>query len=69
MGGSGGTWDNGSRQYGNAAGIRRIGDVPVPCSHPEHYPPSNMVFEPGIYEHTCPACGKRTEFTVPSVTV
>lgn len=66
---AGETWKSDSRTYGTAAGIRKIGEVPVPCSHPEHYPPSHMVLPPGRYEHTCPACGRRTEFTVPSITV
>ena len=34
------------------------------CSHPEHGPPTMMVFKPGTYEHECPACGKKTTFTV-----
>jgi hypothetical protein len=37
------------------------------CNDPEHNPPSHMVFEPGIYEHTCPNCGKVTRFTVPQI--
>jgi hypothetical protein len=36
----------------------------MPCFHREHYPPSMMVFKPGTYEHTCPACGHVTIFTV-----
>jgi hypothetical protein len=39
-----------------------------PCLHPEHKPPQHMVFEPGTYEHTCPACGKKIVFVVPSIT-
>lgn len=54
----------------------RIGDLPnpggwsnkksmgIPCRHPEHNPPSHMVWEPGRYRHTCPGCGKVTEFNV-----
>ena len=34
------------------------------CRHPEHKPPSMRVWEPGEYEHTCPACGQVTRFTV-----
>jgi hypothetical protein len=34
------------------------------CQHPEHNPPSMRVFEPGIYEHTCPACKSVLQFTV-----
>ncbi len=43
---------------------KRISDLPVPCSHLEHEPPRHRVFEPGVYEHTCPACGARQIFTV-----
>jgi hypothetical protein len=35
-----------------------------PCFHPEHNPPSHMVFSPGTYEHTCPGCGNKITFTV-----
>ena len=38
------------------------------CNHPEHNPPNMMVLEPGTYQHTCPACGKKTIFTVPLIT-
>ena len=34
------------------------------CSHPEHNPPSHVVFEPGLYEHECPACGRKVRFWV-----
>jgi len=43
---------------------KRISDRPVPCSHPEHDPPRHQVFTPGVYEHTCPACGTEQRFTV-----
>lgn len=38
------------------------------CRHPEHRPPSMMVFKPGAYEHRCPGCGQRSYFTVPLIT-
>lgn len=38
------------------------------CRHPEHNPPSMIVLKPGVYEHTCPACGKKRTFTVPLIT-
>ena len=38
------------------------------CVHPEHNPPSMMVFKPGTYEHICPACGKKQIFVVRGVT-
>ena len=40
-----------------------------PCRHPEHNPPNMRVYEPGTYEHTCPACGKITIFVVPPVPI
>jgi hypothetical protein len=45
---------------------RRISDAPLltPCRHPDHAPPGMQVFEPGRYEHTCPACGRKTPFVV-----
>lgn len=49
---------------------RRIADVPDrcasprPCTHPDHGPPTMMVYEPGVYEHICPRCGAVHVFTV-----
>jgi hypothetical protein len=40
------------------------GDV---CRHPEHEPPMFRYYPPGTYEHTCPGCGHRVEFTVEGV--
>jgi len=34
------------------------------CLHPEHFPPSMMVYQDGVYEHACPGCGHVTRFTV-----
>jgi hypothetical protein len=58
-------WD--SERLGAGPSTKKIGDVPHPCSHPEHNPPSHMVYKPGVYEHTCPGYGKKTVFTVPGV--
>lgn len=44
--------------------IRDLYNTEIPCRDPEHNPPSMMVFEDGIYEHTCPSCGKVQRFTV-----
>ena len=50
---------------------RRIDDkenpwkVPPRCRDREHVPPSMQVFEPGVYEHECPACGQKQIFVVP----
>lgn len=41
--------------------------MPLPCKHPEHNPPSHRVFSPGVYEHTCPACGEVVVFNVAQV--
>ena len=54
----------------------RIGDVPESkasnkwvreaetCHDPDHSP-ANMIVRPhGRYKHTCPSCGKVSEFTV-----
>ena len=45
---------------------RKIEDLPEPkiCRHPEHDPPTMMVFKPGVYEHTCPGCGHKQQFVV-----
>lgn len=34
------------------------------CGHPEHNPPSHMVYSPGRYRWTCPGCGAKRVFTV-----
>lgn len=34
------------------------------CTHREHLPPHHRVYEPGVYEHTCPSCGQITTFTI-----
>ncbi len=46
---------------------RKIADLPLVerCRDREHNPPSHMVFQPGIYEHTCPSCGNVIQFVVP----
>ncbi len=46
--------------------IRKIADLPEDdrCRHPSHDPPSMIVLPPGIYEHTCPGCGKTREIVV-----
>lgn len=46
------------------ATIRKVADLPAPCLHTEHYPPSMIVLAPGVYEHTCPGCGFSSRFTV-----
>ncbi len=45
---------------------KKIADLPRErtCTSSDHNPPSMRVFEPGVYEHVCSACGKVTRFTV-----
>lgn len=37
-----------------------------PCNHPEHNAPTMISLPPGVYEHTCPRCGKKRTFVVRS---
>lgn len=46
----------------------KISEPKPVCNHPEHNPPSHMVFTPGTYKHVCPSCGKEVIFDVPQVT-
>lgn len=34
------------------------------CVHPEHRPPMNMVYSPGLWEHECPGCHQKVRFRV-----
>ena len=45
---------------------KKIADLPDSknCMSEDHKPPMHQYFEPGIYEHTCPKCGKKTQFIV-----
>lgn len=43
---------------------RKIADLKKSCSHPEHNPPSMMVFDDGVWEHECPGCGHIQVFGV-----
>lgn len=45
-------------------GTRKIGNLPKACNHKEHNPPTHQHFAEGVYEHYCPACGKRKVFIV-----
>lgn len=48
-------------------GTRKIRDLDPQefCTDPEHGPATFKVFNPGVYEHTCPRCGKTIQFTIP----
>lgn len=43
---------------------KKIADLPTPCLHREHDPPTHRVWANGIYVHICPACGHKQEFAV-----
>lgn len=53
---------------------RKIDDPEYPdiqkmyCQSPDHQPPTHMVYEPGVYEHVCCACGLKFMFRVPLIT-
>ena len=47
-------------------GLRKIKDAERPCLHPKHNSPAFIVLDPGIYEYTCPGCGKTEQFRIPS---
>lgn len=46
--------------------LKRVGDLPEPkpCLDPEHCIPSFAHLFPGIYEHVCPGCGKKSRFAI-----
>jgi hypothetical protein len=48
----------------NKSQLRKITEIIKPCNHPEHYPPKYLVLRDGVYEYTCPACGKSSFFRV-----
>jgi hypothetical protein len=48
--------------------LKKIAEVKRPCVHPEHKPAGHVVLRPGVYQHTCPACGTVTTFTVRATT-
>jgi hypothetical protein len=53
-----------SRWHNGAMPTRKIADLPKPCRHPDHDPPKHMVFDDGVYEHTCAGCGQTQRFEV-----
>jgi hypothetical protein len=55
-------------------GFRKIGDLPEDmawrhqtCFHPEHNPPGHIVLKPGLYEYTCPGCGRSVMIRIPEI--
>ena len=49
-----------------SGGLRKIREFTPQeiCRHLEHNPPMHIVLSPGVYEYTCPGCGKTITFTV-----
>lgn len=45
--------------------IKKVGNWPTTCTHPDHNFPNMIVLPPGIYEHTCPACGAKQTVHIP----
>lgn len=45
---------------------KKISDLPrdMTCRDPSHKAPTMMVYEPGVYRHTCPSCGASYTFTI-----
>lgn len=41
--------------------------IKMPCQHPEHNPPGNIVLPAGRHTWECPACGQRTVVSSPVV--
>lgn len=39
----------------------------APCRDSDHNPPTMIVLEPGLYEHTCPSCKKKTHFRIEAI--
>lgn len=45
---------------------RKVGELGAYnfCTSVDHYPPSYIVYDPGVWEHTCPSCQKVIRFNV-----
>ena len=50
-------------------GLRKIADLPELCHHPEHNPPTHYFYQDGVYEYTCPGCGKTQILTIRNPTM
>ena len=51
------------------SGTRKVAELIKPCIHPEHDPPTHMVYESGVYKHICPECGNEQRFRVNNPTL
>lgn len=60
-------WSEAKKLYDGMSNLRKIRAI-KPCLDPAHNPPSHLYLEAGEYEWTCPSCGKKVEFVVPSIT-
>jgi hypothetical protein len=49
--------------------LKQIREGVVPCMDQEHEPPKLIALKPGTYEHVCPSCGQKKQFTIPTVTM
>jgi hypothetical protein len=49
--------------------FKKIADLPKICHDPGHNPPGMIVLPDGVYEYSCPSCGRVTTFTVASPTL
>jgi hypothetical protein len=50
-------------------GFKKVEDYATKsCLHPSHNPPGYIVLKPGLYEYTCPSCGKITMVSSPLIT-
>jgi hypothetical protein len=60
------SWEYPEKKVNKRSGTRKIADLPKEaiCRHPDHEPPGHIVLPPGVYEHTCPGCGKTIQFVV-----
>lgn len=47
--------------------LKKIKEPEKVCLSPEHNPPMHIYLEAGTYEYTCPACGKKVVFEVPTI--
>lgn len=56
-------------RHGDALPTKKLRDAEEACRHRQHEVPSMQVFSPGVWEHVCPGCGRRVEFTVGTVSL
>lgn len=51
--------------------FKKISEIPgwaqKHCKSPEHNPPSHISLPPGVYDYSCPACGKTVRMNIDGV--